>query len=437
MKKKLNYTLRLSIILLFINTSLFAQVGIGNTSPNVNSLLEIGNGTDTKGVLLPRVSIIATNNPSPLAADVAGMIVYNTNTNGSGTTAVTPGFYYNDGTDWVRLANNNDWKLTGNAGTSAGINFIGTTDNQDVVIRANNIERVRVGTTETVVNEDSNSYNFRVESNNQPNMLFVNAGTDRIGIQTATPANVFHVSNNGINIGATSLSYFENNGTNGVSLLGLNNGTTNGYNGLEAGTRGTSSGVFGLGVSVDTGSAYDANGVYGHANDLQGIGVYGVRATTGGGPDIGFGGLFLNDLGFTGGLFNVSDIRLKKEIKVLNKSIEIIKQLNPVTYYYDLKKYPFLGLNKQMEYGFIAQELEEILPQLVKEKYLDTNATNKKSLNSDNSSQKKELFKMVDYTRIIPILTGAIQEQQIIIEKQNSRITELENAIREINKKLK
>jgi hypothetical protein len=39
------------------------------------------------------------------------------------------------------------WSLTGNAGTNPTSNFIGTTDNQDVALRTNNIERVRVATT--------------------------------------------------------------------------------------------------------------------------------------------------------------------------------------------------------------------------------------------------------------------------------------------------
>ncbi len=38
----------------------------------------------------------------------------------------------------------NDWSLTGNAGTVPGTSFIGTTDNKDLVFKANNIERMRV-----------------------------------------------------------------------------------------------------------------------------------------------------------------------------------------------------------------------------------------------------------------------------------------------------
>jgi len=40
----------------------------------------------------------------------------------------------------------NDWKLLGNAGTNAATNFLGTTDNVDLVFRTNNTEKVRVRT---------------------------------------------------------------------------------------------------------------------------------------------------------------------------------------------------------------------------------------------------------------------------------------------------
>ena len=41
----------------------------------------------------------------------------------------------------------NDWSLTGNTGTTPGTNFIGTSDNKDVVFKANNIERMRINNT--------------------------------------------------------------------------------------------------------------------------------------------------------------------------------------------------------------------------------------------------------------------------------------------------
>jgi len=54
---------------------------------------------------------------------------------------------------WQNPANNplisvlgNDWKLLGNAGTNPVLNFLGTTDNVDLVFRTNNIKKVSIST---------------------------------------------------------------------------------------------------------------------------------------------------------------------------------------------------------------------------------------------------------------------------------------------------
>lgn len=83
--------------------TLFGQIKIGNnpTSINSNSVLELE--ATNKGLLLPRVALSATNNFSPLSAFVAGMTIYNTATAGSSPNNVVPGFYYCDGTKWVKI----------------------------------------------------------------------------------------------------------------------------------------------------------------------------------------------------------------------------------------------------------------------------------------------------------------------------------------------
>ena|GEM_PF-3198178 len=51
------------------------------------------------------------------------------------------------GLSWVDLSPlvaQNAWSLVGNSGTNPGVNFLGTTDNQPLVIRTNNSERLRI-----------------------------------------------------------------------------------------------------------------------------------------------------------------------------------------------------------------------------------------------------------------------------------------------------
>jgi hypothetical protein len=44
-------------------------------------------------------------------------------------------------------------------------------------------------------------------------------------------------------------------------------------------------------------------------------------------------------------------------------------QLNPVTYHFDLEKSTYMGLSTEKEYGFIAQEVREVLPEIISKDY--------------------------------------------------------------------
>ncbi|MDA9564306.1 hypothetical protein N9R81_06520 [Flavobacteriales bacterium] len=137
-----------SILLFLVGVAQWAKaqnVGINATgaSPDASAILDISS-TD-KGLLTPRVSLTATSTAAPITSPATSLLVYNTNTAGD----VTPGYYYWDGAKWVRLINNTnpsggDWSLTGNSGTTAGTNFIGTTDAEDLTIYTNNSEKVRI-----------------------------------------------------------------------------------------------------------------------------------------------------------------------------------------------------------------------------------------------------------------------------------------------------
>ncbi len=126
--------------------STYAQVGIGTTTPDTSSLLDINDITGSKGLLIPRVALSATNVSTPITPTPAvSLLVYNTVTSGSGDTAVSPGYYYWDGSRWYAMdgTNGKDWSLNGNYGTNASNNFLGTVDVNDLVFRTSNTERMR------------------------------------------------------------------------------------------------------------------------------------------------------------------------------------------------------------------------------------------------------------------------------------------------------
>ncbi len=227
------------IFLLFLSNS-FAQVGINTTTPAGGSILDVR--STNKGMLVPRVDIDNLSTIAPVTGgSTESLLVYNTNT----TTG--KGFHYWDGTEWVNLEGAPDeekWDLLGNANTDEDINFVGTTDNEALTFRTDNVERFRIangnqvlamangsaaapfyswnddqtmgfwrsGTRQmdmvingsTFFNANANTgggsdlewsfnpggadMNLRVETDNQANALFVSGEHDNVGLGTNAPS---------------------------------------------------------------------------------------------------------------------------------------------------------------------------------------------------------------------------------------------------------
>ena len=105
-----------------------------------------------------------------------------------------------------------------------------------------------------------------------------------------------------------------------------------------------------------------------------------------------------NDLYVTGSLYNTSDIALKENILTISENkTENILNLNPVEYVFKTDKH------KKIHYGFIAQEIEQMYPELV---------------------QKSFGFKRVNYVEIIPLLVSKIQNMQKEINELKEKINE-------------
>ena len=88
----------------------FAQnVGINTTgaTPHASAILDLHTGNNgTTGFLPERVVLTATNVAAPVTSPATGLIVYNTNTNGSSPTNVIPGYYYWNSSAWTYLITN-------------------------------------------------------------------------------------------------------------------------------------------------------------------------------------------------------------------------------------------------------------------------------------------------------------------------------------------
>lgn len=109
-----------------------------------------------------------------------------------------------------------------------------------------------------------------------------------------------------------------------------------------------------------------------------------------------------------------SDRKLKRDIKSLSKGLDIIRDLQPVTYYYKGNEFSQLNLPDRLQYGFIAQDIKDVIPEAVQ-------------MATDMEGNESHLA--VNYTMIIPILTEAIQTQDEIMIKQQETILDLEERI--------
>ena len=99
-----------------------------------------------------------------------------------------------------------------------------------------------------------------------------------------------------------------------------------------------------------------------------------------------------------------SDRRLKKNISSLENQLEKVMQLHPTRYQFKTQDDDSYSL------GLIAQEVQNVIPEIV---------TQLASEEEDEVS-----FLGVSYTELIPVLIGAIQEQQEIIDLQKKQIAQ-------------
>jgi hypothetical protein len=219
----------------------------------------------------------------------------------------------------------------------------------------------------------------------------------------------------------------ENTGTGDANLQVSSTNATNGSRNFLASSNASPVGFVPIaseGSWLPTGTGVAGEGVAGAVNGYEGTGVFGTRFNDGG-ADLGFGGLFLNDLGYTGILFNVSDKRLKKNIRKIESATALIMKIEGVNYEHRLDEYPSMGLGQGMQYGFIAQDLEEVIPQLVSEKLIDVKGTVQQTdKRTTAKADNKELFKMVNYTALIPVLVEAIKEQEVRIRGLEAKLLE-------------
>jgi len=146
--KKLKNIYIIALQFYCINYAISQNVAI-NTSgsaPSGSAMLDIS--SSSLGILIPRIALTSITDNTTISSPLTSLLVYNTST----TLTIWPGYYYWNGTQWVRMVSGTGggfgWNILGNTGTDASINYVGTSDNIDFTFRTNNTERMRISGTQ-------------------------------------------------------------------------------------------------------------------------------------------------------------------------------------------------------------------------------------------------------------------------------------------------
>jgi hypothetical protein len=293
--------------------------------------------------------------------------------------------------------------------------------------------------------------------------LFMQGSTGRIGIGigSSSPNSMLHVFSNdaqatnnviqsaGFFIEPTSWAgYFQYSGTSKLGVhaavhgYDLNNAPTT-LGDLVQGI-----GVFGKAERTAVGSGNSSNmGVYGRALGADNFNVggafygsaqdnvgyrttpdgnnssaanFGVWASaSGNGATAGY----FNGCAYSVGSYQAADASLKREIQPLTNAVDKLKQLKPVVYNFNTEENPNMNLPADRQMGFNAQDIEKVMPELVKEI---------KDLSTAMETGKAEdirSFKAVNYVNLIPLLVSAVQDQAKTAEAQQKQIDDQKQVI--------
>ncbi len=423
------------IVLLILLSGLgLGQVGVNVSVPQ--STLDIrganhqGANTATDGILIPRVASLGVN------GTVNGQLIYLVADDA--TNGFSKGFHYWSGNQWQSLDTNTQdgdaWGVTGEDITSniqrSGTVEVGGNGVGSVKLTQGNASNLGYisfhkpsGTRQGYIGWGDNELRYMVEAGGTHHFTGGNVGMEvdastvastdlkinqdvmigralGIGLEPdGTRFNFIGASRTGTyshnaiwyataNIGAMSngFEFAHSNGTAGIGL-GWNGIYTFGTNGNNELLIRTQPGGY-ISLQPDNNSIafiVNATSAYPSVDNQMGLGTSTRRYTS----------IFA-----TSGVVQTSDIQFKKNIRPMKYGIKEVMKLNPVIY--DWKD----GTESD-KVGFIAQELKEVVPNVVV------------------GDESKEETLGVNYAELAPILTKAIQEQQKEIETLKALVNQL------------
>lgn len=374
------------------------------------------------------------------------------------------------GTDWV------------DDEVDVPLNLSGNVSDPNAVIKGEN-----TGTGYGVYGKHNISGNYGYLGSSTYGVYGYNSSTIGSGIYGSTASNSgygiygLHVSSSNYgNIGSSTHGvYGRNNASNGYGVHGYNTGS--GGSGVYGYSTNANAGVYGINEYGAYGRlGWDEFGVYGYApfydeysrggyfiggkygtyssvHTLEDDDYYGFYSWISGGSGTNYGiwchtngtgtnysiyghalsgihnyaGYFNGNVTVTGTFTNPSDERFKENVQPFTHALSKINLMNVHTFNFkQLAEEKHLNLPEGNQIGLIAQELEEILPELVVDNIHSYNKN--EGIEGAESDMEEIEYKGINYIGLIPVLIEGMKEQQEQIEKQQQQIEELKQQIAEL-----
>ena len=119
-------------------------------------------------------------------------------------------------------------------------------------------------------------------------------------------------------------------------------------------------------------------------------------------------GLLLGIASLTASAQKINEQELKVNVGKISNPTQHLKNLEPVTYQYDVNKYKYLKLPAGEQYGFMASNVQPEFPAMVYEA--------SKVYEAGKNNSKVARYNEVQTENLIPVLVAALKEQQAEIE---------------------
>jgi len=325
-----------------------------------------------------------------------------------------------------------------------------------------------------VFNESSADTDFRIESNGNANMFVVDAGTDKIGIGTAAPTVTLEVANASnpalsgvtnrnpiIQLTNTDTGYVAGNATaidfatslnyTNASIICRNDNSGSGYGGSLIFATATTGNSLAERMRVDNSGAVLIGKTSLTSNDA------GLELNTGAAANVArvdhhktasgdFAGYYffhngsnVGGIDYSNSAVNYatsSDHRLKENVADMTGAITRVKALTP-------KRFNFIIDPDTTVDGFLAHEAQTVVPEAVRGTHNEVETWTQQQIDDgdapdgtsagdnklDGDGNTIPVMQGIDQSKLVPLLTGALQEAIAKIETLETQRADIETRL--------